>query len=199
MEHIVVDGHERGRGARLLAGLGDHHGEHIAGVGSAAAFGDQDGPVLVDQPDPQLAGDVGGGEHGHHAGRATSGLDVDAPDLGPGVVGEPQGGVQEARRAQVVDVAAIAEGELGRLVLDAPAADAARRGDRHLLAGRHRLYGVHDLHVAGAPAQVGAEVTRHVLAREVGALLVDLRLGPHDDPGMQKPHWRPPQALKASA
>ena len=47
-------------------------------------------------------------------------------DLGAGVVGEVERGVQHAGDAQVVDVAAVAEGQLRRLVLRAPAADAAR-------------------------------------------------------------------------
>ena len=50
---------------------------------------------------------------------------------------------------------------------------------------------VEDLDVAGAAAEVGAEVGRHLLAGEVGALLVDLGLGPHHDAGDAEPALQP--------
>ena len=46
-----------------------------------------------------------------------------------------------------------------------------------------RLDRVEDLHVAGAAAEVGAEVAGGVVAGQRRALLVDQRLGPHDDAG----------------
>ena len=48
-------------------------------------------------------------------------------DVGAGVVGEPQRGVEHAGHADVVDVPAVAERELGRLVLGAAPADLGRQ------------------------------------------------------------------------
>ena len=153
------------------------------GVGRAAALGDHDRPVGVDDADPQRAGDVRRGVDGDDAGRGARRLDVDAVDVGAGVVGQAERGVEQPGHAEVVDVAPIAQREGRRLVPGAARADAARLLGHQLLAGGDGLDGVEDLHVAGAAAEVGAEVAGHVLAGEVGTLLVDLGLGPHDDAG----------------
>ena len=68
-EHVVLDVDQLGRRPGLLLRLGDDDRQHVAGVGGAPALGDEDRPVLVDDADPQLAGDVGGGEHGDDARR----------------------------------------------------------------------------------------------------------------------------------
>ncbi len=65
-------------------------------------------------PDPQLAGDVGGGEDRLDAGGGERRGGVDGDDVGAGVVGEVQRGVQHAGHADVVDVAAVAERQLRR-------------------------------------------------------------------------------------
>ena len=137
----------------------------------------------MDDPDAQLAGDVGGGVHGDDAVGSGGTCGVDGDDVGAGVGGEVQGGVEHAGHAEVVDVAAVAESQLLRFVLRSGLADAGAEGDVERLALGHRLDGVEDLDVSGAAAQVGAEVRRHGVAVEVGALLVDLRLRPHDDAG----------------
>ena len=100
-------------------------------------------------------------------------------------------GVQHPGHPEVVDVATVAQRQLGRLVLGARRADrgAERRLER--LALGDRLDGVEDLDVAGAPAQVGAEVRGHRRPVEVGALLVDLRLGAHDDARDAEPALQP--------
>ena len=82
-------------------------------------------------------------------------------DVGAGVVGEPQRGVEHAGHADVVDVVAVAERELRRLVLGAGAADRGRQLRLELLADRDRLDRVEDLDVPGAAAEVGAEMRLH--------------------------------------
>ncbi len=64
-----------------------------------------------------------------------------------------------------------------------PGADPALGGEDDLAAGGDGLDGVEDLDVPGAAAKMGAEMAGHVLARQGRALAVDLRFGPHDDPG----------------
>ena len=139
------------------------------------------GQSLWMMPDPQLTRDVSSREHTDHTvGRGRRG-GVDRRDVGAGVVGQVQCAVEHPRHAQVVDVVAIPERQLGRLVLGARCADARTEGRLERLALGDGLDGVEDLHVPGAAAEVGAEVRSHRRAIEVGALLVDLRLGPHDD------------------
>ena len=57
------------------------------------------------------------------------------------------------------------------------------------------LDGVEDLHVAGAAAEVGAEVAGRVVPGEVGALLVDSALARitmpgRAEPALQRAAWR---------
>jgi len=96
-------------------------------------------------------------------------------------------GVQHSRHADVVDVPAVAEREVARLVAHRARTDATGGIGSNFLPERHGLDGVEHLHVPGAAAQVRAEVARHVVALQLGALLVDLRLGAHHDAGDAEP------------
>ena len=167
----------------MIAGVGDDDGEDVAGVGGAAADGDEHRPVLVDESDPQRARKVVRGVHGFDAGCGEGRAGVDRLDVGSGVIGQVQRGVQQAGDADVVDVAAVAECERGGFVLGAGAADLVRQCRRARLALGHGFDRVEDLDVPGAPAEVRAEVGGHARPRERVTLLVDLRLGPHDDAG----------------
>ena len=167
----------------LLLGLGHHDGQHVAGEGGALALPDEHRPILVNDAHVLFAGDVGGSEYRHHAGGGGGRGCIDAVDVGPHVLGEVQCTVQHAGHTDVVDVVAIAEGQLSGFVLGATGTDAAgQRGvDRYALG--NGLDRVEHLHVAGAATQVRAEVAGHVVAFQRSALLVDLRLGPHHDAG----------------
>ena len=166
---------------------GDDDGQHVAQVGGAPAFGDEHRPVLVDQPDAQFARDVGCSEHRLDALDGRRRRCVDPHRVGPGVVGEVQGCVEESGRPQVVDERPVSQAQLGGLVLDAAAADTATgHSHRHLVPGQ-RLDGVEDLDVAGAAAEVGAEVAGDIVTCEGTALPVDLRLGPHQDARRAEP------------
>ena len=96
-ERLVGDIDELGRFARGLPRVGDDDGEDVAEIRGAAPLGDEHGPVGVDDPDAQLTGDVGGGEHGLDTRQGACGRGVDAEHVGSGVVGEPEGAVQHAR------------------------------------------------------------------------------------------------------
>ena len=63
-EHAVGDLDEFRRGAGMVPGVGHDDRQHVAGVRGPSADGDQHRPVLVDDPDRQFAGKVGGGEDG---------------------------------------------------------------------------------------------------------------------------------------
>ena len=179
--HLVGHVDDGGRGTCQLARLGDDDRQHVAGEAGAAADRNHDRPVLVDDADQQLARQVGRGEHRVHARHGQRSTGVDADDVGTRVRGEVQRGVQHAVDAHVVDIATIAQRQLVGLVLDSAPTDLARQLRRELLAAGDGLDGVEHLHVPGAAAQVRTEVAAHVAAVQLGALLVDLRLGPHDD------------------
>ena len=186
-QDVVLDVHHRRRASGRLPVGRDDDREHVAEVRRGSAFGDEDRPVGVDDADPQLAGNVGRGEHRLHPGFGGRGGRVDAQDPRPRVVGEPQRAVQQAGHPHVVDVVAVAEREFARFVLHAPAADAARQLGGRVVAPGDQLHRVEDLHVARAPAEVRAEVARRVRPFQVGALLVDERLRPHHDAGRAEP------------
>ena len=177
----------------LLAALGDDDRQHVAGVAGVTADGDHHRPVLVDDAHPQFTGDVGGGEHGDDTGRGLGGGGVERQDLGAGVSSEVQRGMQHAGHAHVVDVVAVAERQRAGLVLDTGSAHGCGERRLELLAFGDSVDGLEDLHVPGATAQVGAEMTGHVGGLEVGTLLVDLGLGAHHDAGDAEP------ALQATA
>ena len=75
------------RPAGRLAAVGHHQGHDVAQVGRAATLGDEHRPVLVDQPDAQVAGNVGSGEHSRHTGHGLSPAGIDGNHVGPGVLG----------------------------------------------------------------------------------------------------------------
>uniref|UniRef100_A0A6J7QCT4 Unannotated protein n=1 Tax=freshwater metagenome TaxID=449393 RepID=A0A6J7QCT4_9ZZZZ len=180
--HEVLHAHEVRCSTCLLTGVGHDDGEHVAGVARAAALGDEDRPVLVDDADAQFARDVGGGVHDVDARGSLCRGRVDVQDVRSAVGREVQRRVQHALHAEVVDVAAIPECELLGLVADPARPDTAgdlRCADRSF---GHALDGVEHLHVSGAATQVCAEVPCHVRAIEVGALLVHLGLRAHHDP-----------------
>ena len=124
---------------------------------------------------------------------------VDRRDVGAGVVGQVQRAVEHPRHAQVVDVVTIPEGQLAGLVLGTRCADASTEGRLERLALGDGLDGVEDLHVAGAAAEVGAEMRSHRRASRSAPFLSICALARTTIPGMQKPHCRPPQAANASA
>ena len=73
---------------------------------------------------------------------------------------------------------------------DPPIVPARRRFER--LAVGDGVDGVEDLHVSRAATEMGAEMRRHAVLGERVALLVDLRLGPHHDPGDAEPALQTP-------
>ncbi len=126
-ERVVVDVHELGRPAGRGPVVGHDQGEDVARVGRAPAHGDEHRPVAVDQPHPQLARHVGGGDDPDDAVDGLGLGRVDRQHVGPGVLGQHDGGVQQAGHPQVVDVGLVAQRELVGLVLHVAAADAPRR------------------------------------------------------------------------
>ena len=199
-QHVVRDATSWRSGARLLARLGDDDRQHVAGVRRAAADRDHHRPVLVDDADAQLAGDVGRGEHADHAAAAAAVRGVDADDVGAGVLGEVQRGVQHAGHADVVDVAAVAEGQFAGLVLGA----GRRRPWRRAPAGttcpwprpRWRR-GSSRSPCSGTGGRRGGGAI-DVRSRSAPFLSI-CALARMTMPGMQNPHCSPPHAANASA
>ena len=173
----------RGVAGGLPVGRHDD-GQHVAQVGGAAAFGDEHRPVLVDDADPQLAGHIGAGEHRLHAVDGQRGGTVDAQHVGPGVVGKAHRGRAGSPRAPCRRCRGGSRrpGRWPRSGCPGCADDAGLLQGGFLAVGQI-LHGVEDLDVAGAAAEVAAEVARGLLAAQVGALAVDEGLGPHQDAG----------------
>ena len=73
----------------------------------------------MDQTHLEVARHVGAGEDGMDAGDCLGHSGVDPQHVGPGVVGEAEGGVEDPVEADVVDVVAVPEGQFVTLVLDA--------------------------------------------------------------------------------
>ena len=191
LQRLIGDVDEGGGPPGRFPVLGHHQGHDVAQVGGAAPGADEHGPVLVDEPDHRVAGHVGRGEHPHHAGGGGGPAGVDGDHVGPGVVGQADRSVQQARDLHVVDEELVAQGEFAGLVAGRPGPDAPdglqRRPGQPVGPGGQHLHRVEDLEVAGAAAQVGPQVAGGLLPGEVGAVPVDQGLGPHDDAGDAEP------------
>ena len=180
----VLQFHQGSGPAGRLPVIGHHHGQYVAQIRGATSLRNHHWPVGVDDSYPTSPGDVCRRQHPVDSVDRLGRRGVDPDHVSPGVVGQPQCRVKEIVRKQVVDVVAVAEGQLVGLHLGHAGADPAL-GQRHRhLAGGQGLHGVEDLHVAGAPAQVGPHMAGRVVPPKhlapVGRL-VQQRLGPHED------------------
>jgi hypothetical protein len=171
----------------MLARVGDDDGQHVARIARAPPDGNHHRPVAVDDPHPQLSGDVCCGEDAHDAGGTGRTAGVDGENIGARMRSEVQRGVQHAGHGHVVDVVAVAQCQFAGFVLRAGTSDAGGQCRFELFALGNGVDGFEDLDVAGAPAQVSTEMAGHVGRIEFGTLLVDLRLGAHDDAGNAEP------------
>ena len=122
-QDVVLDIDERGGLARGLAALRGDRGQHVTDVAGRLALGDEQRPVVHDEPLVPLAGHVRGGQHGDDAGVGGSPRGVDPPNDGTRMVGEPQGAVEHAGRGHVGHVAVLPEGQLAALPARHPSAD----------------------------------------------------------------------------
>ena len=96
--------------------------------------------------------------------------------------------MQHHGRHQIVDVGAVSQGQLQRLVLGAVLSDAAGTGDGGNRVSRgQQLDGLHDLGVAGAAAQVGTQPAVDGPPVQRRPLLVDESLCPDHDAGSAEP------------
>ena len=196
----IVDFDELCRGPGGLAVLRNDDREDVTQVGRAPAFGDEDRPVLVDQPDAELTRYVGGGEDAHDTGHRGRGRHVDADDVGAGV-----------RRRDETRRGACREGR-GRRHMACRRARA--RGPRSEVRScrRHRTRVVRRLHPSRA-ARSHRGSSRSPCsgrgARRGGAPRLDAsRSGPFFSisafvrmtmPGVQNPHCRAPVDAKTLA
>ncbi len=164
-QQVVLDLDER----RGLPGkprrFGGDRGKYVADIARLFAFGDEDGPVGVDLPDPAVAPDVcGRGDRGDPAQRQSFG-DVEAHDFSAGVFRQHDGAVEKPGRVDVGDEWPPAEGELGTLIAPKRFSDPAVFNDRRRHAASfcllNELDRVDDLHIAGTAAEMPVEMLRN--------------------------------------
>ena len=124
---LVLDLGERRGAAGGVAGLGDDREDRLA-VELDGLLGEDRVVVLADRADVVVR-DVGGGQHVDDAGGGADRVEVDRDDLGVGLVGEPEVGVQGADRlGDVVGVLGEAGDVLVRRVVALLGVDAAADG-----------------------------------------------------------------------
>ena len=179
LEHLVVDGDELGGAARDQAAVGRDGDDDVAGVARLLADGDEERPVGIDEPLPALSRHVGGTDDRVYARQRPRGRHVDGANARPRMRREHHGAVQHPGHGEVVDVLAIAERQLLRLVLGQRCADLPRPitvgqcgGARQHLRGQ--LDRVDDLDVAGAATQVRPEALRDLGACRQRRLLENM-------------------------
>ena len=129
----------------------------------------------------KLAGNVLRGEDAFDSLLAQSLRGIDAEDLRPRMIREPQSRVQHSRDPHVIDVGTPPDGEIASLVLDAGASDAARKLYVHFGACGEELDRIENLHVARAAAEVRSEKAGRFGTGDARASRVEERLRPHDD------------------
>ena len=150
------------------------------------AFVDEHRPVLVNQANTFLAGDVFGGDDLHDAGQLLRVARVDLQDFGARMLREHERAVDHARHFHVVDVILVAEHLVRAFVHQQRRADAARPIDFGEFPAATdfsgKFDGVENLRVAGAPAEMRAKPAGDFLAWHRRVLVKD-PLGAHRDAG----------------
>lgn len=137
----------------------------------------------MDQSDPEITRDVGGGEDGDHSRYRPGGFGDDLHHIGAGVIGEAEGSVQHPVDRKVVDIAAVSEGEADPFVLGAFLSDATGEDRiRNRCSRSQQLDRLDDLDVSGATAQVGPETALDGGPIEIAPLLVEERFSADHDP-----------------
>ena len=146
--------------------VGDDDGKNVTEVRGTATLGDEHWPVGVDDPDTKVPGQICSSEDSLDPRHGECGRSVDLHHIGSRMVGEAKRPVQHARNFDVVDVAAVAQCQLDTLVAGTSRSEAPRQHGRRRLATGEHLYGVEDLGVAGAAAEMRAEKARRLVPGE---------------------------------
>ena len=87
-------------------GFGHHPGQNITDVAGGFAFGNHYRPVLMDDTDHALPGDVSGRKNPHDARHLFGSRAIYAADVRPGMFAEFKCGVQHSIQTQVIDKSA---------------------------------------------------------------------------------------------
>ena len=103
-------------------------------------------------------GDVGSGKHPLDPLDRLGATGVDGHDVGTGMIRELERAVQQTLRPHVVDERAQTDRQFESLILHPAAADATRDHRLGDVARGQRLHSIEHLDVAGAAAQVPAEM-----------------------------------------
>ncbi len=165
--HVPVDVDGGSGRAGMFVGVRHDDRDGIADVARDLAHGDQQRPVLMDEPGATLTWHVRGREDAHDARHRCGAAGAKRAKQGPRMFRKAQGTVQEAGKPQVVHEGATAEGLVESAVLGC-----VYRGRRRF-AAQHRgslHHGVDDRVVAGATANVMAQRGDHLVSRRRGVL-----------------------------
>ena len=175
-QRVVVDLDRLGAVLGQRPGVGQHDGHRVAHQphGVARQCRERREPQVGRSDRRQIGGhdgEVVGGDDGVHARHLHGGRDVDAGDAGMGERAAHEGGVQQARPLEVVDVATPPGEDAG--VLDPLDADAGEAGDHQpspsysvsaaVGGGQAQLRGPHDAVDDALVARAAAEVARQRL------------------------------------
>ena len=202
-QHIVIHADQRQRLLRDLRRLGHRQRNRVAYIAGRIGAAGEDRPVVFDQAVAWVARHVYVGQHGVDAGQRARRVGVDFTNIGVGVFAAQRCAEQHAVEGIVIGVARRPRHLVDRVRSFQWLTDLRqRRHHRRQLRVRHRtganvlaggLHRVDDRGVAGAAA-VG--VLQALLYLRIGRIrvLVQQRLGLHDEPGRAEAALRRPVA-----
>ena len=183
LQRLIVHLHQRLGLGQDLRCLGGYQADGVAQVVGDIPLGDHGVPVLFQVAHLVAAGNVGGGEYPHHAGKRLGLLGVDGQHSGPRIFAADGGAIDHAVQIDVIGIDAGA-GDLFPYVHPGhPRAQRPVPGDlRHLSLAeqlRRQQDTVDDLHIAGAAADIVADGKGRLLPAG-GGIHVQQALSAHD-------------------
>ena len=184
-QHFIINFYERDSFAGDCICFGDHAGQHIADIAGCLAHANHQGPILADQTDMPIAGNLVGRDDAQNARMRQSRAGIHLPHNRARMIAELQCADHQPIHANIIDITMLAQHQVLRVIFGQARADAAidfGQVDFFFVADGvcGALNGIHDLFVASAAAQVRRQRLFDIGAAGFG-IVIDEVVGLHDD------------------
>ena len=184
LEDLIVHLHQLFGLLQNFRSLGGHEADGVPQIVGHASYSNHGVPVLHQMTHLVLPGNVGGGEY--PAGEGFGFLCADGLDDGPGMGGADGRGVKHAFHVHIVGINAGALDLFRHINAVDPAAQCPRTFFLRNVALpeklRRQTYTLYDLHIPGAPADVGFQGGFDLVCGGI-RVMIQQALGGHDHAG----------------
>ena len=187
LKHLIIDIDQGDGFAGDGVRLGHHASQHIADITGRLANANHQRPILLDQADVLVAGDVLSGQHAQHTRMRRGRAEIHGLDERARMIAEFERAEFQALEANIIHITVLPQHQILRVVLGQARTDAAAdfgHFDFFFIADGFggRRYGIDDLLIAGAAAEVRRQAFFDIGAAGLG-IAFDERVRLHDDAG----------------